>query len=1398
MFKRSADWLSLVFLFFSIQSVVLADEVFRFERLWPQTVQPWYFSDPRGIAVGDEHVYIADTLNHRILKYTLQGQFIRSWGQFSEHEAGKFQFPGEVTVNAEGQVYVADTCNRRIQIFTEHGEFIRQFPVVGIDSDFPCEFENFNPIDLAVSQSGDVIVSGQNQVSLYSDDGILIRSWGSQGSADGQFQGIAGLVLSNVTLFVVDSGNERVQVFDLQGNYVRQWSTRSEQDSFSEPVDIAIDQFGQLYVTDRSNARIKKYDNQGVLLLEWGQSGNGDAQFSAVSSIAVDFSGLVFVTDALPPSAGLSGIQKFTDTGLFVEKWSSGGSNKGEFLFPAGLAISEDEQVYVADPNNHRIQIFSKNGLYLDDFGSEGDALGEFNQPSDVLLANDSIYVLDRGNSRIQRFTATGEISSWGAAGTAAGQFTDLCCLASDSLGNIYVADTNFERFNQQGQRIQKFNADGEFILQWGGYAACTDVAGNKLACAAGKFHSPRGIAVDRSGDQDIVVVADHYNARIQRFTPQGDFVSQFEIFTEPEQLAIDHGDIYLTTFSDGSTGNSVFKYSATGEFLSEFGGFGSQPGRFRVPSYLALGADGLIYVSDRENNRIQSFRLIENPDNSKAIIVAAGGPYPGNHLWDSTQLSANLAYFTLTNQGYSKDDIFYLSSNSELDLDLNGLNDTVDADVSRQSLSNAILDWASDADNLLLYLSNHGGEQRFRLNDREILSASELDQWLDQLQQTLPGRLTIIYDACESGSFIPQLTADNGKQRLLITSSKAKENAYFIAQGSVSFSSFFLSHIFNGENLGDAFELSSSSIAQYQTPQVDANGNGIANETDDLDLIDNRFIGNGNGSDKLIPVIGQVSPVRTLQQSGPLEITANQVRVDTSDSASNRINRVWAVIRPPNFQPGTASNPVQDLPVVELLPTGTAEQYRGRYEQFNVPGRYQITLYAKDLSGRSASPKQTEVIVESPLKRRAIILTGMESDTVLQSVIEFNSQAAYFALKRQGYSDDDIYFLSNAAVNGIDARANITNLQFALERWQSENTQDLILYLTGENIDKQAIRLNAEETVSFQDLKLSLDNRQQTIPGIVSVIYDASHSGAIVENLSAEQRIIISSSQADQAANFVNTGELSFSRIFWTRVLQGSNVRDAFRSASSGLRALADGQIPQLDDNGNALANDGNDGRLARDFTLGQGLFVAEDEPQIIQHTPTQTLIGTDTSGLELELSSIKTINTAFAVITRPDFGAAQNNAIVSRLPVVSLNCRNSRCWGQYDQFDVDGEYAITLYAKDDIGITTLPVSIRITKQSGEPLLGGAVYDDQTGVLRLYNVAAGTENYYAELFNTGHFVFALSALRLLDEPDREENAEYEFAGRQLSIPDVFAFGRHFQVEMVRRADGNFIVQSVN
>jgi len=202
-------------------------------------------------------------------------------------------------------------------------------------------------------------------------------------------------------------------------------------------------------------------------------------------------------------------VQRFSKAGVYLGAFGSLGNGAGQLTRPSGIAIDNEGNAWVADQDNNRIAKFSPTGTHIGNYGSFGSGDGQFNTVSLRMgIAYSArfnfIFATDARNSRIQRFTTAGAYSSkFGTLGGGNGQLRNPSSVGVDRDGNIYVADTN-------NNRIQRFNASGAYQIQWG-----------TGGTANGQFDRPSGVSVDTTG---IVHVADGggANKRIQAFTTSG------------------------------------------------------------------------------------------------------------------------------------------------------------------------------------------------------------------------------------------------------------------------------------------------------------------------------------------------------------------------------------------------------------------------------------------------------------------------------------------------------------------------------------------------------------------------------------------------------------------------------------------------------------------------------------------------------------------------------------------------------------------------------------------------------------------------------------------------------------------------------------------------------------
>lgn len=254
---------------------------------------------------------------------------------------------------------------------------------------------------------------------------------------------------------------------------------------FANPVDLAVHADGRIFVLNRGApvfTRIGVINMDEDYLYEFSSHGDGDGQMRLAAGIALsNDGGKVYVTDEYNHRVNIFSAdfddEKDTANSTFIRAFGALGSEPGEFNGPSGIAVDADDNLYITDQNNHRVQKVTPDGRPLLSFGSEGSGDGELDMPWGICIAPDgSIFVADWRNDRIQQFSADGEfIATFGEPGGGDGQFSRPAGVAVDADGNIYVADWGNER-------VQALAADGSHLKTLLGEATLSKWANDFLA----------------------------------------------------------------------------------------------------------------------------------------------------------------------------------------------------------------------------------------------------------------------------------------------------------------------------------------------------------------------------------------------------------------------------------------------------------------------------------------------------------------------------------------------------------------------------------------------------------------------------------------------------------------------------------------------------------------------------------------------------------------------------------------------------------------------------------------------------------------------------------------------------------------------------------------------------
>ncbi|MFO0774021.1 MAG: 6-bladed beta-propeller [Nitrospiraceae bacterium] len=656
------------------------------------------FYYPRGLACGiDGELFVADSGNNRIQKLDGEGNYLHTWGKFGfawkGADIGRFDVPWGLATDREGNVYISDTSNARVQKFTHDGTPLLKW---GRDGSFDGAF--FYPRGIAVDFVGNIYVAdeGNHRIQKFDARGSFLTKWGREGTAPGQFKspwGVACDALGHV--YVVDQSNHRIQKFDGNGTFLCAWGNRGLTDGqLNFPSGIAIDKEGHVYVVDSGNNRIVKYVpteeelNRSLKAASTEQrdasiprgvaakAGDTEATIGWLEVPGAISYNLYFSTsEGVDKQAGtkIEGVgNPYVHTGLtndvsyyyalaaVYEGDAESGLSEEVTVTPILIDMTAPQNPYAV--LNHGafmsntpdvVVTISANDVdsgvaayYISEnpmaptAGTPGwvevDPIIKFGATIPFVLSPGdgpkTIYVWFKDVGQNVSVPASAGIlvntsgylcvSKWGKPGRGAsllhgGEFlAPLYGVAIDQQGALFVVDNG-------NNRVQKFDNAGNFIILWGAFGS-----------ANGNFHNPTGIACDAKGD---VWVVDTNNHRVQKFDGKlGGYIMKFGSrgngegqFNAPWGIAVDRvrGYIYVVD----SANFRVQKFDMAGEFIMSWGSFGNHDGQFYFPRGIAVDeTDGLVYVVDMGNHRIQKFDTSTNV--LPQLITKWGGSPEAGH----------------------------------------------------------------------------------------------------------------------------------------------------------------------------------------------------------------------------------------------------------------------------------------------------------------------------------------------------------------------------------------------------------------------------------------------------------------------------------------------------------------------------------------------------------------------------------------------------------------------------------------------------------------------------------------------------------------------------------------------------------------------------------------------
>jgi len=1336
-------------------------EDYKIFQMWPILRQSWYFSMPLDLSIDKKkYIYVVDSIRG-VHKLTNNGFYIKDFRVPNFDES-----PISITQNSNFMYYldVRNAVIRKYNLKTNNCTFW------DIDSNYIINLDSLEPFGFIEAIEEDLFAlllfpDKRFYLQKYSNNGKLINDW---------------LIGEGSFAFAVYADQDKLIFFVTDMKGVRKYHLNNSNpnklvlidNEFVSPEEgkritaLATDKNGTLYVRSfykqKMAEKISKYSLNGKMIEEIDISSLGLPQFYDEASLQSKEKYIIPIP--IPDFLSLNIDENFnmyltlpitilSPEGRLLQSWKSSSNSKEKFYGPHEILMenkpNNNNILYILDSFNFRIQLLNLKGNFIKEIKIpmrpyHGMSIDLDKEHFFLASADNHISQLDKNGKVL--YDAEHK------------NLRDICYYKDKNDNKKYLAVLYLNS-------LKTYILDEEGIIKPESSLNLSEQSNIVLDRSwdmAGNFFCNQ-LYVD--ANNKLIYIAVSKNCCIYTYDYYGNLLnkmelSELETTTITEMSSDIKGNFYvLLNYFSSKQCDNILKYSPDKELISTFGRSGQGPGMLFEAKSICPSPDGLtIYVADSGNNRIQVFtQQKRNEGITKAIIIAGGGQYDRNTIWDATQMNANYAYQSMLSNGIKPDEIFYLSASKDSlkqDMDNDGIPD-VDGIAFAKNLKTIIDNEVNDADFLVIYMVDHGGiyhnlseiEGIFHMNRFEDpITASELNTFIEKFKN----KLVLIIDACYSGAFLPKLSSKN---RVIISSTSSNEKASFLSQGNISFSHFFWSCIYRGNHVRESFKIAKAQMqTNSQIPEINYN-------------IENNqiWIGRGNKyvSDPPVIIEAGVKPEVINDSSATL-----YALIDGDHYTS--VAEVTAIIK--SVAPSINVIEPETINLIKI----EKNKYEIKYDNFNIPGSYNIIFTAYDSLGNVSSPKLCEANVKKNDHKKAVIIVGKIPSFFNKNYVKEIIPIIMDALLTQRFLEDNIFLFSPEDLSffvnntGKVFYPTCNDLMMLLEglKEMGPGIEDLIIYYIG-NINSNGFILDKNEILTHNLFSDVLNYLENEIKGKVIFIFESTNTNSFMDQLSLNEDynnkiLFISSTTDNQIPHFLDKESISFSNIFWTSILKGETLGISFSNVKTQIELFyGSSQTTFIDTNNDKKMTPG-DKSFANKYHLGYGVMPAYEGPIIVSSvSPGIQLYGEHEATITATVIPSKMVDKVFGIIHSP----LKTKDYYDNIPrfELTLNKNTNQFSGTYSEFNQYGIYNVSIFAKNKNGAKSSLVSTSVTQSIGPDVYENDDILSRASLIVIDDKSPGMHTFHSKDDIDWFMFYALDNETYEFSHDLNENIEFQF-----------------------------------